>query len=254
MQHTCAVTALGRLVCSGTIAESPVTPPEGVFQAVSSGDWQSCAIDEDGEVRCWGEIYTPSATEVLRAPAPETFPGKFRAVAAGGSLACGIRTDDTLACWGDEVALAGMPDSGTFTSVAVGTMHACAIRTEGTLVCWGFGSEGETDAPAGKFQAISAGNYRTCAVRIDGSIACWGAGDDLPPPAGPFAQVSVGGDPGSYLWYACATRDDGSAECWGKSSSPAGPLDGAFMSLSTGSYQVCAVDLDCVVSCTPRTP
>ncbi len=260
MLHTCEIDSLGHLSCGGTIEGVPVTPPAGMFRTVSSGDWQSCAIDDVNTLRCWGTLYTPNA-DPLFGPTIEAPPGTFRAVAAGGALICGIRMDDTLVCWGDDGAIAGIPTSGTFTAIAAGTMHGCAIRTDGTLVCWGFDSEGSTMPPEGTFRAISAGAYRTCAVRTDdGSLACWGAQPDLtemPSPAGAFVTVSVGGHPGAYDWYACGIRDDGSAECWNNEVAPlfrSGPLAGTFALLSAGSYQFCAVDMDCRIACTPNPP
>ncbi len=53
--HACALHVTGTIYCFGDPEHGKTTPPEGVFESVSSGDDGSCAIrEEDGKIVCWG--------------------------------------------------------------------------------------------------------------------------------------------------------------------------------------------------------
>jgi len=67
--------------------------PDGSYTYVSSGDDQSCAVNTEGYVTCWGE----TEFGVLEAP-----PARFQIVSSGWNSACGITVDNEVLCWGSN--------------------------------------------------------------------------------------------------------------------------------------------------------
>jgi len=189
---------------------------------VGVGDFTTCALLDDGTVRCWGgnATYNP----------------------------LGLPVDDpnhTSATIGDgpgEMGASLVPvDFGagrTATALSVGKDYACAILDDGSVKCWGNNTVASLrwddvdgrlrplDLGGKRAKQISAGAGSACAVLEDGTVSCWGqnrvgmlgrestAQDGHPGPvllaATPQAKkVSVGEQ------HACALFVDGSVKCWG---------------------------------------
>ncbi|MDQ4049417.1 MAG: hypothetical protein M3131_08575 [Actinomycetota bacterium] len=194
--HTCALLDGGEVRCWGYAgngqlgygkppdAENPpnLADPEAVGAvdlgpgrtavAISAGEVHTCALLDDGSVRCWG------------------FGGNGR-LGLGNTASIG---DDELP---GSVAPALGP--GTAVAISAGDSHTCALLRGGAVRCWGFGAGGQlgygntnnigdNEAPdqAGPVDlgpdrtalAVSAGGRHTCA-RLDGgavSVSCWGHG------------------------------------------------------------------------------
>jgi alpha-tubulin suppressor-like RCC1 family protein len=207
--------------------------------AISSGDYHTCALRDDGSVVCWG-------------------------YGSEGRLGYGNTSNV-----GDSgtPASAGAVDLGGQKAVAItaGGAHTCAILAGGQVTCWGFGYDGQlgygnrnnvgdggadqspsaagaVDLGAGHTAvAISAGTTHTCAIVDDhtvpdvNSVYCWGTGsvgqlgygttnnvgdggtDPSPAGAGPVplppgrSSVAISAGDGD----TCVILDDGSVRCWG---------------------------------------
>ena len=193
--HTCAVYDNGDLRCWGRnnvgqlgyghtddmgLEEVPadLDPVDlgGEVQQVSLGRLHTCALLEEGRVRCWGW-------------------NQF------GQLGLG-HTDNV----GDDntPAEAGDVDVGAdVVEVLAGGIHTCALVEGGAVRCWGdsrFGqlgygnrnSVGEDNTPAdlhnihlgGEVLALDVGNYHNCAVLEDDTLRCWGMNE--------FGQLGYG--------------------------------------------------------------
>ncbi len=195
--------------------------------AISAGSFHTCALLDDGSVRCWG-------------------------YGADGRLGYGNLTNV------DSPASVGPVDLGpgrTAKAISAGGAHTCAIRDDGSVLCWGFGFDGQlgygnaqdlgdtsppgshppVDLGAGHTaKAISAGGLHTCAILDDGSVRCWGygffgqlgygdrnnIGDSATPAPASVGPVNLG--PGrtavaisAGAAHTCAILDDGSVRCWG---------------------------------------
>lgn len=254
--HSCAVLVGGSLRCWGrsrsgdlglgntdTIGDDEAVasvPPIDLgtgrtATAVAVGLAHTCAVLDDGSVRCWGD-------------------------GTGGQH--GLATADDL---GDDetpgsVAPVDLGPGRTALALAAGYLHTCAILDDGSVRCWGVGQEGllgdgvgggdgvigddETPAslppvdlgPGRTAVAIGAGGWHTCTVLDDGSLRCWGlndkgqlgyattapVGDDeTPAVAGPVdlgaGRTAVAVDGGQQ--HTCAVLDDGSVRCWGQGAS-----------------------------------
>ena len=255
--HTCAIVD-GRVYCWGlgfsgqlgygntaNVGDDEAAGASGAVDlgagrtatAISAGDFHTCALLDDGSVRCWG-------------------------FGANGRLGYGntqtIGDDETPASAG-AVNLGGQA-----TAISAGGSHTCAVLVGGSVRCWGFGPDGrlgyatedpttfisqtvgDDEAPAsvapvdlgGPATAISVGGEHTCAVLVGGSVRCWGdqggfAGGDggdgrlgyangefvgdneTPASVGP---VNVGGTVTAISagdWHTCAVLTGGSVRCWG---------------------------------------
>ncbi len=143
-------------------------------RAISAGDFHTCALLDNGAVRCWG------------------FGGNGR---LGYGNTDSIGDDETP----DAVGPVDLGPGRTAVAVAAGANHSCAILDNGSVRCWGFARNGRlgyantndigddetpgsvppVDLGAGRTaRAITAGGESTCARLDDGSLRCWGNGSN----------------------------------------------------------------------------
>jgi alpha-tubulin suppressor-like RCC1 family protein len=177
---------------------------------LSSSNTHTCAVLDDGTVRCWGN--------------------NIHGEVGDGTVTPPTASQKTLA-----VAVTGL---NNIVSVTAGATHTCALRADGTLWCWGdnpFGELGDgTTNPSpvpvlvrgvSNVVAVSAGARFTCAVRVDGTVWCWGRNDNgqlgIGFPSGmslsplraatgsPATAISLG------IAHACALLVGGRVQCWG---------------------------------------
>ena len=234
--HTCALRAAGTVECwgynnygslgngtSGNYADSNL-PVEVLglvdVEAIAAGGSTTCALIEDGTVRCWGQNSSGILGDGTIGPdatTPVTVVGLTDVTALSlGSHACALLGDGTLRCWGANdsgqlgdgsmtlratpVQVLGIADA---VSVEAGSGHTCAIRSGGSVDCWGantFGQLGDgTTSPRtnpsavlGIDDATSLGaTAHTCAVRAGGSLECWGLNSS--------GQLGIGSTTNRYL-------------------------------------------------------
>ncbi len=251
--------------------------------AISAGNGHTCALLDDGSVRCWGfggnGRLGYANTDSVAAPASvgPVFLGAGRSatmISAGDAHTCAVLDNGTVRCWGfgldGRLGYANKNDIGddetpgsvapvdlgahTATAVSAGRDQTCALLDDASLRCWGYGGFGhlgygnidsigdnETPGSAGPVAlgngrtatAVSAGSDHTCAVLDRGGVKCWGYGangqlgygntsavgsTNTPADVGTVdlgrgrtAQaISAGGD------HTCAVLDDASVRCWGE--------------------------------------
>jgi alpha-tubulin suppressor-like RCC1 family protein len=225
--HTCAVSG-GEVRCWGfnesgqlgnnttTDAETPVVV-KGLTHVVSVSAGgnpgtdvsQSCALVDDGTVRCWGDnTYGQLGTgTTVSSHVPVKVKGLSKVVAiavGGGDHVCALIADGTARCWGYNGA--GELGNGTTTNaqvpvkvsrlthaiaMAINNGYSCALVVDGTVRCWGYNANGQlgngTTAQALKpvqvhgvtrASGLSAGWLTACAVVFRGAVRCWGNGDN----------------------------------------------------------------------------
>ena len=218
--HTCRVTATHALSCWGdSIKEqlgdgphsslpqdqaAPVTIGTADWLTVSAGSWNTCGIQVDRSLWCWGfsgDHVLGRGTQIGDAGEPTKIPSDqhWATVELGASHACAITTASTLYCWGQPGSgRLGVtaPDTsvprqvGTergWTDVSAGGAHTCGIR-DGALYCWGLNRLGQvgdgtvtdrtTPTPIGSatdWTSVSAGGGHTCAIRDTDDLYCWGS-------------------------------------------------------------------------------
>ena len=249
--HTCAVVTGGRVRCWGfngngqlgygnerTIGDdespgsvAPVDVGAGrTGTGVGLGNFHSCAVLDNGRVRCWGsglqgqlgrlqnlsdlgDDETPGSAATV-----DLGPGRTaRAVSGGGGHTCAVLDDANVRCWGfgfrgrlgygneNPVGITETPGSvgpvdlgagRTAIAVTAGNDHSCALLDDGTVRCWGEGSAGRLGY--GNTQSIGDNEAPGSVPPVD-----LGAGRTA-------TAISAGGD------HTCAVLDNGSVRCWGE--------------------------------------
>lgn len=237
--HTCAVLESGKVRCFGdghygmlgygnteTIGddEAPASAGDvivgGKVRQVSVGAEHTCALLENGKLRCWGRNH---------------------------DFQLGFADGDNI---GDDEspASAGFVEVGApVLQVAASVFHTCALIEGNDVRCWGtggrlgygnnetigddetIGSAGNVDI-GGKVVQLAAGMQHTCALLDTGSVRCWGLADEgrlgygnsenigddeTPADAG---DVDIGGKVvqiAADAYGTCALLESGSVRCWG---------------------------------------
>ena len=185
---------------------------------IESGLWETCAIFNDGGMRCWGD----------------------------GMLGYGAQQD----IGDDEVPRieGDVPTGGRVVQAAIGDRFICALYAEGNVRCWGLNNVGQLgygdtmirgdhgDTPdklpdvqvGGKVKQIVASSTYVCALLEGGDVRCWGSpqkgelgypdgvGDDETPASHdpvdvgePAVELAAGGN------HTCALLESGRVRCWG---------------------------------------
>ncbi len=245
-KNACALRADGTVACWGLNRHGQASPPSGVnltnhgavdqppvgLVSISSGGYQTCALDSDGAAVCWGPDWWRGR-----------FPDRFASISSGWAHACGIRLDGTVTCRGGDDFGQSSPPDGTFVSVTSGFEHSCGLLDDGTVACWGRNNEGQSSPPADEILiSISSGSSHVCGLRADGTALCWGrssSGRTSPPVGEVFSSITSGGH------HACALRADGTPVCWGlNEDGQALPPGESLSSISSGWKHTCALRSD----------
>lgn len=214
---------------------APETGPVAV--EVVAGWTHTCALLDDGTVKCWG------------------FNGY-------GQLGYGDTNDrgDANGEMGADLPIVALGTGRTATALAAGRDHTCALLDDGTVKCWGRNSDAQLgqgdadhrgDAPSemgddllpvdlgtGRTAtAIAAGSFHTCALLDNGALVCWGEnfrgqlgdpnhglrgdgpgemGDSLVPVSLGTGRAAVAVSTGEI--HTCALLDNDTVKCWGDNS------------------------------------
>ncbi len=248
--HTCAVTLGGGLRCWGRndtcqlglglgLFESvgddefpyelPRVDVGGPVSSVAAGRYHTCALLEDGRVRCWGY-------------------NLYGQLGYGDTAGRGCTAETLPAVIGD-VQVFPPQDGEVIAELAVGLHHSCARSESGRVRCWGRSNVGQSgrgntmkigdDEPVsaggdvmlgGQAVKIVAGDDFTCAIMSDGGLRCWGRNDDgqlgygdLEHVGDDEAPASVGDAPAGgavtdvYAGqkHTCARLSPTDVRCWG---------------------------------------
>lgn len=224
------------LRCWGRDDVGQLEIPNEDLHHITAGWRETCALDQEGYIRCWGEL-----DPTLPPPSEQS----FSQIQLGQGFGCGLTDPDArLVCWGhNEYGQASPPSGEGFSSLSVGRgHHACAIDAEGRARCWGDSAEGRTLAPAVVILGLSVGKDHSCALREDHGVVCWGQDryDQLSAPEGQFEWLSAGPT------FTCGLRSEGALSCWGRLKAPAAPL---FTEVSVGTAHSCGIKVDQSLSC-----
>ncbi|MES1186955.1 MAG: hypothetical protein ABUL60_24285 [Myxococcales bacterium] len=217
--HTCVLLGSGEVRCWGRRETStgPHSPPvnlgKGAIAAaavpekldakalrISAGRDESCALLEDGRVRCWQLVLPHRIREAALGQ-------RVTEIASGSEHSCALTVAGTVHCWG----------FGTYNQLGYGSREGTDLRKELGDV-----------SPGGKVIQIAAGTRRTCALFENHTVRCWG--DDPGPTAyndlaeamkarpareypivnlgKPVVQIASGGS-------TCALLAGGTVRCWG---------------------------------------
>lgn len=212
-------------------------PLTGVVD-ISVGATATCALIDDGTIRCWGAGDQSNLGNPTPGHSPFPLPvvGIADAVSldAGMLASCAVLADTTVTCWGWDFEspftqgqlATPVPGLSGVIQVSVGQSHACALLADDTVWCWGdlhhlqlaAGEHGmdPVEVPGlTDVVEISAGFFHLCARRGDGTVVCRGndlviEDDSYEVPDLDDAVSITAGD-----MHTCAVREDRTAWCWG---------------------------------------
>src|SRR5882672_5723251 len=222
--HTCALPGDGTVRCWGqndygqlgngtrdpvpdTFNPTPVTV-SGITTAValSAGGWYTCALLQDGTIRCWGD-------------------NTYGQLGDGAPIA-----PPTIRIESTPVTVTGIT---TAVAIDAGVFHMCVLLRDGTVRCWGRNEDGRlgngstansstpTTVPGITAAALGSGAEHTCAVLPDGTVRCWGdnnwgqlgngspAGTRSPMPSAPATGITTAIAGSSGAEHTCVLLQDG---------------------------------------------
>ena len=164
-------------------------------QSVASGGGFTCALLDDGSVKCFGRNDTGGGSlgtlSIVRTPTPRRRSFALPAIPFP-LVGYGVAADQM----GDSLAAVALGTGHHATAISAGTSTVCAILETGQTKCWGDNSYGElglgdtknrgalttdmgdslpfVNLNATSLQSVSVGNYHACALLSDSSLKCWG--------------------------------------------------------------------------------
>ena len=215
-----ALTALGVVLLPEPQRPATANPLTGVT-AVGAGWAHTCALTEDGGIKCWGDNISGQLGDAQKCgfsscAAPVDVIGLttgVAAVAAGGSDACALTTTGGVKCWGRN-SYGQLGDGTTMdrttpvdvvglttdvAAVAVGGEHTCAVTTQAGVKCWGLNLRGE----------LGTQTTELCGP----SFPCSSVAEDVLGLASGAAAVDVSS--GAVGGHTCAVTTMGGVKCWG---------------------------------------
>ncbi len=176
---------------------------------MDSGYYSHCAIEEGGDVKCWGvniwgQLGNGSFSDSWPQYKPTSVVPLVNAVelSSGTWHSCAITGDQSVKCWGrgeqgklgngstaNQATAVSVSDIDNAVQLAVGENHSCALLSDHTVKCWGQGifgqlgndSTSDHSSPAAvqnisAATQLTAGCYHTCALLEDQTVECWGMG------------------------------------------------------------------------------
>ena len=207
------------------------------IQQISTGDWHTCAVDDKGQVFCWGyggygvlgDLKSKSSSFPVAVFNVAKTKNNVEQVSAGSSHNCVLTYDGNVFCWGlgtygqlgngegngkltiSRIPVAVLNTSGKgmlkdIEQIKLGNYHSCAINRSGRGFCWGTGSYGELGN--GGFPYTQS---RPTAIRNQNGTS----------PLESIKEIAAG----SY--HTCSLQDNGKSFCWG---------DGEFGQLGNNQY------------------
>jgi alpha-tubulin suppressor-like RCC1 family protein/Tol biopolymer transport system component len=220
-EHTCAVTALGAVLCwgdndgwqlgNGDTADryvpTQVTGLGSGMAEVSAGRDHSCALTDAGGVKCWGRFGNglngdgqtqdrPTPVDVINLPAA------VEQLAADENHSCVRLVGGAVKCWGNntrfQLADGTQTDrfapvdslgiGGAVIEITSGSEHSCVRRSDNTLRCWGHNDRGQLGIDSTTFAEPPS----TVTALLDNA-----------------REITAG------RHFSCARMQDASVTCWG---------------------------------------
>ena len=206
-------------IASDIMWEWDYDPLEAQNLSLVTGEWNTCALDSNQNVFCWGR---------------------------NGNGQIGNGQTGTAACGTSGHKCKDIPtatnDLGSdVISLAFGHQHACGLLDTGAVKCWGRNNAGQLGTSGGDKDtpqtinlgsgrtatSIYAGGHYTCAILDDASVKCWGQNDqgqlgigstsntNTPTTINTLGSGRTAVSLATAFDSVCALLDDGSVKCWG---------------------------------------
>jgi len=197
-------------------------------KSVTVGDDHTCAVLDNGSVKCWGR-------------------NTHGVLGIGQGLIGGTTRGDGQGEMGDNLPVVDLGSGLSAKHISASRHHTCAVMDDDSVKCWGYNDQGQlglgdkndrgddggemgnslpaVDLGTGRTaKSIAAGFENACALLDDGFVKCWGyriSGRFLPnAKTGVLLRVDLGTGrsavaiSANYL-HTCAVLDDSTLKCWG---------------------------------------
>jgi hypothetical protein len=222
--------------------------PRRRFVAVHAGNEAYCALDDRGEVLCWGtghgltpHVVRTGATDLLGVLWTEVC-----TVEGGALVSCGAAPAGTVAlaapygnegcalaggevwCWARDHAPTRVEGVTGGVEITGGGGLSCVRDAAGLVWCWGRGVASATPIAVSFPAAVvsmAAGDAHACAALADGRVACWGArtrggaSSDGAMRAATEVTIMPGLTDAAFVAASssttCAVSRAGDVDCWG---------------------------------------
>ena len=194
-------------------------PLEAQNLSLVTGEWNTCALDSNQNVFCWGRNGNGQIGN-----------------GQTGTAACGTSGHKCK-----DVPTATNDLGSDVISLAFGHQHACGLLDTGAVKCWGRNNAGQLGTSGGDKDtpqtinlgsgrtatSIYAGGHYTCAILDDESVKCWGQNDqgqlgigstsnaNTPTTINTLGSGRTAVSLATAFDSVCALLDDGSVKCWG---------------------------------------
>jgi alpha-tubulin suppressor-like RCC1 family protein len=184
-------------------------PLSGVAKVKAGEFGDSCALMNDGKLKCWGSAGHRLGLGIsAKSSAVDSNTAGVRAsdVAMGFTHTCLLTTVGGVKCWGQnnlgqlgnntnigQDSQYGLTDviglTSNVSAIAAGHEHTCALTTSGAVKCWGNNYSGQignggtytylqpslVSGLSSGIVAIAAGQDHSCALTNYGGVKCWGS-------------------------------------------------------------------------------
>jgi alpha-tubulin suppressor-like RCC1 family protein len=219
--HTCAIFPDGSLKCwgnnsnrqlgigddytrGGLVGDMGDALPEvplggGRVKQVVAASVHTCALLQDGSVKCWGwqRGFEDAPVKPDEPVTTVYLPGGLsaRELGAGGAHTCAALSDGTVRCWAvtdhafepvDVMPAVMFQGTDEVARLGVAGGRGCALFAGGSVECWTIPEDGSAmraerlDLGRRALEMSVAGGrtrYHGCALLDDNSVKCWGQND-----------------------------------------------------------------------------
>ncbi|WP_181197907.1 RCC1 domain-containing protein [Enhygromyxa salina] len=225
--------------------------------AIDTGGAGTCAMLDDGALRCWGNASLAGGVKIGDDEDPADGPlielgATIHAVSVGDGHACAIVGDGEVKCWGFDPfgalgrpGIAGASPSASLEPVEIGgraveivaqVESSCARLEGGEIMCWGSGSYGKMGHPWHPSCEVYGPAFYSCSA----DPSCCIGDDETPLAAGPVDLPEPARDLVGLSAGACILAESGGVVCWGGS---------FFGLLGDGMAPACSAGLEIGPSC-----
>ena len=226
------------------------TMPEGQWSQIVSTHHESCGLDTEGSIQCWG-LDADLRDLIGESPDGDGWLRLMRRTNQWEEQTfCAIHTDGDLDCWGRgggarQQLADGVPDGDQWVDAVISNRVICALEENGNIECWHGSYEPDPRFDTYQEASVEDGtevrdmafvNKTLIVVDGQGAINVWGPEEDSisgdehtlttdPIDGSGFEQVEgttlgalVSDQSSSTRGFACALDGEGAMECWGDES------------------------------------